>query len=466
MRKQPCVFSRRGALKAIAATLGGGLTGSGSLGKGNGAYGLSAFTADVTPPVGSPLYNGAPETASEIVDPLQARGLILRGADRPLVLVAVDWCEIRNDSYERWRSVLAEAAGTQKERVLLSCVHQHDAAYSDVVAQRLLKAHHVAEDLCDPQFDEQALQRVASALRQSLDRAIPITHFGMGQGKVEKVASNRRYVTPDGKVSFERVSAERDLIIRDMPTGLIDPWLKTISFWNRDQPVAALNCYSTHPMSYYGKGQVSWDFPGVARTRRESEMPGVAQIYCSGCSGDTMAGKFNDGNPQNRPILADRLHQGMLAAWRATERHPLDRVEFRSVRMYLKPRQTAGYSVEEFERTLADSTAPRLARFEAALGLSWRQRADSGHAIDVPCIDLGAAKIVLLPAESFVQYQLWAQALRPDSFVVTIGYGECAPGYIPTAQAAAEGYHDHYSWIAFPECEASMRQALKTALGA
>jgi len=47
-----------------------------------------------------------------------------------------------------------------------------------------------------------------------------------------------------------------------------------------------------------------------------------------------------------------------------------------------------------------------------------------------------------------------------------LGYGECAPGYIPTAQAASEGYHDLYSWIAFPECEGTMRQALKAVLKA
>ena len=429
-------------------------------------YRLSLFTADVTPPVGNPLYNGGPEIARVIVDPLQAHGLVLQGPDKPLVLVAVDWCEIRNESYERWRSVLAQAAQTDKERVLVSCIHQHDAAYSDYVAQQLLKANHVTEDLCDPQFDEQAIQRVVSALRQSLHNSIPITHIGTGQGKVEKIASNRRYVTPDGKVSFERVSAEHDPVVRDLPIGLIDPWLKTISFWNGEKPVAAISCYSTHPMSHYGKGEVSCDFPGLARARREKDMPSVAQIYCSGCSGDTMAGKFNDGNPQNRPILTDRLYQGILAAWNSTQRHPLNRVAFRCVPMRLKPRQTPGYSVEEFRRTLADSTQPRLARFGAALGLSWRQRTDSGHSIDVPAIDFGAAQIVLLPAETFVQYQLWAQALRPDSFVMTLGYGECAPGYIPTAQAAAEGYNDHYSWIAFPECEETMRMALKAALAA
>ena len=44
------------------------------------------------------------------------------------------------------------------------------------------------------------------------------------------------------------------------------------------------------------------------------------------------------------------------------------------------------------------------------------------------------------------------------------GYGECAPGYIPTAEAASEGYDDHYSWVAFPDCEATMLAALREAL--
>jgi len=464
MHKYKSDLRRREALKLIAAVLGGGHAWGESSGMGTGEYRLSSFTEDVTPPMGNPLFNAVRARAT--VNPLQAHGLVLSGSDKPIVLVAVDWCEIRNESYERWRSVLAQAAHSDKERVLVSCVHQHDAPYSDVVAQQLLKANHVSEDLCDPEFDEQTIQRVASALRESLKNPHRITHVGAGQGKVEKVASNRRYVTSDGKVSFERVSAEHDPVVRNMPIGLIDPWLKTISFWNGQQPVAAISCYSTHPMTFYGQGDVSCDFPGLARAQRQKEMPSVAQIYCSGCSGDTMAGKFNDGSPQNRPILAERLRRGMLAAWDSTQRHPLNKIDFRCVPMRLKPRHTPGFSEDDFRRILADRTETRLACFEAALGLSWRQRTDSGHHIDVPLIDFGPAQIILLPAETFVQYQLWAQAMRPDSFVMTVGYGECAPGYIPTEQAASEGYNDHYSWIAFPECEATMREALKISLKA
>jgi hypothetical protein len=46
--------------------------------------------------------------AKEIVDPLSARGFVLLGGEKPLVVVAVEWCEIRNDAYDRWRDLLAE----------------------------------------------------------------------------------------------------------------------------------------------------------------------------------------------------------------------------------------------------------------------------------------------------------------------------------------------------------------------
>ena len=46
--------------------------------------------------------------------------------------------------------------------------------------------------------------------------------------------------------------------------GTIDPWLKTLSFWDGKQPVAAMHAYAVHPMSYYGNGEVSADFVGMA----------------------------------------------------------------------------------------------------------------------------------------------------------------------------------------------------------
>ncbi|MEZ5362991.1 MAG: hypothetical protein R2748_11790 [Bryobacterales bacterium] len=99
---------------------------------------MSTFEADITPPTGTPYLGGV--LARSTVDPLYAKGLVFTNDSQPpVVLAALDWCELRNDSYDSWRDALAEAAGTTRERVLLHCVHQHDAPYVDETAQELLK---------------------------------------------------------------------------------------------------------------------------------------------------------------------------------------------------------------------------------------------------------------------------------------------------------------------------------------
>jgi hypothetical protein len=62
---------------------------------------------------------------------------------------------------------------------------------------------------------------------------------------------------------------------------------------------------------------------------------------------------------------------------------------------------------------------------------------------------------------------LLAQRLRPDVFVVTVGYGECAPGYIPTEKAVQEkdGNLTDWCWVA-PGAEKAMSDALKKVLRA
>lgn len=427
-------------------------------------YQIATFSADVTPPLGHACMGGGIAPVKKIEDPLFAHGWVLLGAGKPLVFVAVDWCEIRNDAYQRWRQVLADAAGTALERVLVACLHQHDAPVADLEAQRFLDRHKARGSICDLAFHERAVQGVARALRAGLKKPRRVTHVGTGQARVEKVASNRRYLRDDGKPAFGRTSATRDPKVRGKPEGTIDPWLKTLSFWDGATPLVALSCYATHPMSYYGRGGVSSDFVGLARKRRQADDPKVFQIYVSGCSGNITAGKYNDGSPDNRPVLADRIYQGMAAAWKATKRYPLKVVNFRSTPLRLEPRSDAGFSVAELTARLKTDTHP-FGQCLAALGLSWRQRADAGHVLDLPVLDLGKALVVLLPGESYVEYQLLAQRLRPDAFVVAVGYGECATGYVPTDKAVQE--HDgnlrDWWWVA-PGAEKTLTAALKTVL--
>jgi hypothetical protein len=269
---------------------------------------------------------------------------------------------------------------------------------------------------------------------------------------------------PDGAVRFDRTSSTRNAFAIEAAEGLIDPWLKTLSFWNGDKALAALSGYAVHPMSYYGGGEVSTDFPGLARTRCQRDTPGVKQIYFSGCSGNVTAGKYNNGDRENRAALADRLYQAMVAAWKDTKRQPLETMRFSSTPVRLEPRNGPGFTVEDLRKKLMTEPKP-FQQCLAALALSWRKRADAGHRIDLPLLDLGVAQLLVLPGEAYVEYQLAAQRARPDSFVLAAGYGEGATGYIPTEKHFEEKDPNlgDWCWVA-PGCEARLLTGIRQAL--
>ena len=79
---------------------------------------------------------------------------------------------------------------------------------------------------------------------------------------------------------------------------------------------------------------------------------------------------------------------------------------------------------------------------------------------------LGRARILHLPGEAFVEYQLAAKAERPDLFVAVAAYGDYAPWYIGTTVAYEEGGYEtspSASNVA-PEVEGILSAAIRKLL--
>lgn len=403
---------------------------------------IAAFQIDATPPLGSPLANGTVKPAAEVVTPLTARGIVLLGAGQPIVLCAFDWVGIANESHDTFRTALAEAMGTSADRVTVHTLHQHDAPGSDFATERLLEQHGLGGLYSNADFDRQVVERLAAAAKTSLSKSQPISHVGLGSGKVEKVASNRRILGPDGKVVIQRQSASRNPAAQAAPEGTIDPLVRLISFWNESQPVAVLTYYATHPQSYYGQGSVNWDFVGVARELREQSLPGVQHIHFDGAGGNVAAGKYNDGSQDNRPVLAQRLAEGMKLAWDSQQKHPLhaSQVSWKTVPVALPVRDTLVET--QLLAKLDDASQKPTDRVRAGRDLIFLRRARAGHHIPLTCLQLGPARVLHMPGELFVEYQLAAQRMRPGEFIALAAYGDCGPGYIGTEIAYSQGGYE------------------------
>jgi hypothetical protein len=424
---------------------------------------VATFDIDATPPIGSHMAYDPVTNQWDLG--LRARGVVLLGAGDPIVLCAVDWIGIANEGHDAFCSALARAAGTAPGRVAVHTLHQHDAPDCDFSAEQILKRAGMDARQYEGSFQRQMIAHLESAVREALPRAQAITHLGLGEADVEKIASNRRVPGPDGKVRGVRYTACTDADLRAAPEGTIDPIVSLVSFWNGDRPVAVLSYYATHPQSYYRTGLPNPDFPGVARFLRQLAVPSALHIHFNGAGGNIGAGKYNDGSPTNRLALAERLADGMRRAWENTRREQLTSgaVAWAVESVALPPSRHLSAEMLEAELKGRD---PKLATQGDASRLAWLRRCQAGHKLEVACLKLGRARILHLPGELFVEYQLAARTQRPDLFVAMAAYGDYAPWYIGTAIAYEQGGYEtepRSSNVA-PEVEGVLMGAIRKLL--
>ena len=211
-----------------------------------------------------------------------------------------------------------------------------------------------------------------------------------------------------------------------------------ISFWNGDRPLAALTYYATHPQVSFGKGIVTPDFVGLARERQQKET-GVFQVHFNGAGGNITLGKYNDGSDRAREEFTGRMQDAMRRAWTATTRAaltPAD-VEWRATDISLPAKY--GAFKDELRAVAADTARPNNERIAAITKYARAQALEDGTTLSV--LRVKDAYSVHIPGEAFIEYQLGAQAIRPDKFVATAAYAEQF-GYIGTEKAYGEGGYE------------------------
>ena len=426
---------------------------------------VATFDVDATPPLGSAMAYDPVKRLDDLT--LRCRGVVITGSGDPIVLCAVDWIGIANEGHDAFRIALAKAAGTTPARVAVHALHQHDAPGCDFTAEKLIKELGVkGYPRFEGDFQRLVIARAAEGIARALPTAREATHWGWGQAVVKEVASQRRLLGPDGKVKFTRTSSTKNAEMRAEPEGVIDPMVTSLSFWDKSGPIAVLTSYACHPQSYYRLGYPTPDFPGIARFIRSQSWPHTLHVHFNGAGGNVTAGKYNDGAWENRMVLANRLADGMKEALDKTVKSPLKAADIGWSSVPVKLPLSNHLKAEELIAKL--KATPPKGYISFADQLAWLKRTEEGHAIDITCLRVGSSRMVHLPGELFVEYQLAAKAMRPDLHVAVAAYGDYGPGYIGSTCAYEQGGYEvgPTSSNVAPQVEPVLIEAMKQLLEA
>jgi hypothetical protein len=400
---------------------------------------VAAFRADLTPALGEPLIWVQP--ATEILDPLWAKGVVLEGANGRIVLCAVDWCGIGGSTHRLFREALAGGAGTEAARVAVQSVHQHTAPYVDGDARDVLGKLPNPPLIFSRKSLEGFASRLAAAARAAVSRLEPFDAVGLGSAEVRSVASARRILRQDGTVLTRFSTGGKDPKLAALPEGDIDRTLRTVTLARGTRPIARIHLYSTHPQTFCCDGRVTADFVGTARETLERES-GVAEIYLNGCGGDITVGKYNDATDKARSELASRLLRAMRASAESTRFSPAMELNWKTTPVTLpavknKPPQDP--SRDAITNAFINRKAP----------------------LEISSLGVGGVQFLFLPGEPMLEFSRYARRAGGSREILVAGYGDISPGYLCTDEAIRQGGYEPSASNVGPGTEAALKNAIR-----
>ena len=416
---------------------------------------LGTFTVDCTPPIGCGVLFGIAGATTGVRDPLFLRGFVFDDEGCRYLVASMDFGGLMNSAYDDLARTLAKAVNTPEERVIIHCIHQHDAPLLDYEIEAYFN-----RETYPRQWWTDVINKCAQAATECLNRMVAISSLGYNETRLHGYASNRRILGRDGKVAGMRFSKCADTDLKNEPVGVIDPMLRTVAFRDSSGKIAgSMSFYATHPQVSNGRFIYSADAPGEALNILKGCSGDGLHGFFTGTGGNVTAGKYSsatdlEGNLLRfGKILADGISLNLAAMkWEDAGKLCWNSAEF--------PFPAQQIDKDKLLGLINDENVNLTNRIQKAVLLTCLEyKKNSSYHFSM--LRIGGARILFLPGELFVEYQLYAQSLIPDEFLAVAG--NCSDNflYLPLAKHFEEGGYEVGS---FCWCTSDFERRFKKAL--
>jgi hypothetical protein len=338
---------------------------------------------------------------------------------------------------------VAASAGADRERILLNCSHTHAGPPSATVGLcGLGEPDHRYIDSLPAQVAETAA-RAAGALQ-------PVK-AAYGTAPV-RIGINRRERTPEGAITLGR-----------NPQGLTDETVRTLRLSDEaGDVVAVLFNHACHGTTLGGGNrEISSEWMGEACERLRGHLgPRAVPMFLQGCCGQINPDRRGD----DRSFGEVARLGGMMAEAVQTALAGAEPVRLAPVRSRLEHVQlslqdppspaSARAGVESAQRDLKQARRDRANPYwvralecqvwYAQWLLSLAESGAKGLTLEfaIQALVLGEVAIVGLSGEVFLDFAGQIAAESPFTHTIVLGYSNGCTGYVPTAEAFAEGGYE------------------------
>jgi neutral ceramidase len=396
---------------------------------------------NITPPLGShiPGYFHVRE-ASEVLDELYAKALVIEENDITLAFVVLDIISLEQQANQAIRERIMEHTGIPHDHIMISCTHTHTGTPRPISGE-------------DPYYE--LLERKAA------DSAILAFHrrrpakIGFGRGEEKDIAFNRRFFMKDGFVKTNPGLKNPDIV---KVAGPIDPEVTVMRIDDLEgNPIGVVSNYACHTDTVGGDA-FSADFPGYIGTTVKKHLGAdVVSLFFQGACGDInhvdVSGNTQRAKGQHHTTMGRILGAEVLKVREkiqtSTETAGLGA---RTRRLDVSTRIPSKQEVEAARETLDAVKDLKEEQYTNRQIKDTKIARSTLHSYanepvvrtyEVQAMHIGDMGIVALPAEMFVEFGLEIKQKSPFSvqMINELSNGS-GNGYICTKKAYTEGGYE------------------------
>jgi hypothetical protein len=373
-------------------------------------------------------------------DRLYARALVLgESADlqQAFALVSVDVC-VLGEEMTRAVQQGAARAGIPAAHVVIAATHTHSGP--STLGLLVPKEESYAQELTGKLI----------AVIEDATRNLQPARIGVTAGREETISHYRRLLADDGHVVMNWEPYPPEHIAG--PLGVADAEVGVVKVTaagapgEPDRVLAVLFNHTGHPNVLSGDNYLfSGDYPGLAAQLLEEDFGGIA-LFFNGALGSVDIDGLRDRDWEGLDRTGRALARSVSEAARTVA--PADSLAIRGAcTAYALPGRRITDDEWRWAQDVLAQTSGAVAAVADGVGDDYvaklYQRLHDAGPRDLPvtqsCVALGDSALLTFPGELYTEIGQHIKAHSPFKRTFIIGLANGYVGYIPTAQAIAEG---------------------------
>lgn len=231
----------------------------------------------ITPPVGFSLVGYFFDRRSEgILDDLYASSFIIDDGENLFIVVSCDLIWIDEKIVEKVRKILIKDLKIKPGNLIIHATHTHTGPLTSKRDTSIYTKNFFVHN----SYIEILPFYIAGSIKIALRNRKEI-EIGVGKGRVEGIAFNRRYLMKDGRVITNPFNQKENIV---KSAGNVDDTIYVVAFKESQKYAGFIINFGLHPDTV-GGNLISSDWPGALRKKIEDEFKCNALIL-NGPSGD------------------------------------------------------------------------------------------------------------------------------------------------------------------------------------